>query len=463
MILSLSLLTNAQSLNFNLDSEAEITNYISGLTPVIDKLGRDYLYVTANEGGLKIYDVASGISLVASVDTVELTMKPMSVTQVDTLLYVAIGTHFGLLGSTNDPAGLAIVNVADPTNPQVLDIWVSGTLGKGAGIVRVQDDYAYLGAMPEGLIILDVSDPLAIDSVSNIIPPGDFPHVDNTPSKVNTRGMFIVDTLVYLCNDEGGMHVINCADITNPVIIEMFANPITFPLFNWPRAYNNVIIDDTLAYIAVDYCGLEIWNVKDPYDVEMVYHWNPRNCPIGLWDEAPVHANELFLQKECNLLFMSTGKSEMIVMDIADPNMPVAIDSFGTVMDTTGTWGIDVDDNFVYLTYVNSPLIFPDWWTPFYSTWAGVKKIAYTKCSAKLEDQAITDFSVFPNPAEDYIEVSGLEGEFDFTIVSILGEKMRSGKLSTGEKISTVGLSQGVYLIQLENDAGQWQSRIVIK
>lgn len=462
-LVGLSLSVNAQSLNFTLEAEAEIINNISGLTPVIDKLGREYLYVTANEDGLKIYDVSSGLTLVTSVTVAELTMKAMSVTQVDTLLYVAIGSHFGFFGVSNDPAGMAIVNVADPANPQVLDVWTSAISGKGAGIVRVQDDYAYLGAMPNGLIILDVSDPFAIDSVSNIIPPADFPHVDNVPSMVNARGMYIVDTLVYLCNDAGGMHVINCGDISNPVIIDMFANPITFPLFNWPRAYNNVIIDDTLAYIAVDYCGLEIWNVKDPYNVEMVHHWNPRNCPIGQWSEAPVHANELFLQKECNLLFMSTGKSELVVLDIADPNMPFAIDSFGTVFDTTGSWGVDVDDNFVYLTYVKLPLWLPDFLVPFYSTWAGVKKIGYTKCTAKLEDESSTYLQIFPNPAIDFIEFSGLHGEFDFAIISMLGERMYSGKISTGQKISTIGLSQGVYIVQLVNEKDKWQSRVFVK
>ena len=462
-IFGLSLSTNAQSLNLTLDDEAEITNYISGLTPVIDKLGRDYLYVTANEGGLKIYDVASGISLIATVDTVELTMKPMSVTQVDTLLYVAIGSHFGWDSTSVDSPGLAIVNVANPTNPQVIGVWSASVEGKGAGIVRIQGDYAYLGAMPHGLIILDISDPTAIDSVSSIIPPLDFPHIGNEQGKVNARGMDIVDTLVYLCNDAGGMHVINCADIANPLIIEMFANPITFPWLNWPRAYNNVIIDDTLAYIAVDYCGLEIWNVKDPYNVEMVHHWNPRNCPVGVWWQAPIHTNELILQKECNLLFMSTGKSEMVVMDIANPNMPVAIDSFGTAMDTTGTWGIDVDNEFIYLTYVNVPLFVPWVFSPFYSTWAGVKKIAYTKCAATLEEEALDQLRLFPNPAESYFEVKGIEGEMDFNLFSMLGENILQGRVQAGQQISTVGLSPGVYLVQLSNATTQWQSRISVK
>lgn len=42
---------------------------VSGLTPLYDELNRDYLYVSANQGGLIIYETNPVLNEVYSIDT----------------------------------------------------------------------------------------------------------------------------------------------------------------------------------------------------------------------------------------------------------------------------------------------------------------------------------------------------------------------------------------------------------
>ena len=340
-----------------------------------------------------------------------------------------------------------------------MDSWIGGTNGHGTGIVRVVGNFAFVGGMSEGLIILDVSDPMNLTLVSQIIPPIDFPHTSNTPETVTARGMAIKDSLVYLCYDAGGMRVIDISDINNPVQISQFSNPIlndTGPPFYWnvPRAYNNVVLKDSLAYCAVDYCGIEIWNISDPTNAALITHWNPHDCPTGQWSESPIHTNEIAAQFECDLLFISTGSSDLMVLNIADPYNPAVADSFGTELDNIGSWGVDITDEFIYLTYI---------WTivPFISNQPGIKKISYDKCSNSLgvvvEDNAV----IYPNPTSDKIKVKGFPNQGHYILSNLNGMIISEGILGGG--IDVVGINSGVYLLNIKFQDKSKTLKVIIK
>lgn len=421
---------------------------ISGLTPLADRLGRPYLYVASNEEGLKIYETDPLLNLIHTFDTITLLDQVSTLEQRDTLLFAGIGSIFS---DTLDTGAVFIINVVDPANPSIVGSWVNPNptqgIASGVGVIRVQGDFCYVGSMAEGLIILDISNPSNPTFVSQLAPPIDFPHVNNTQPKVNARGMSLKDSLVYLCYDAGGVRVINCADPYNPVQIEEFANPVTFVPSNMPRAYNNIVVSDTLAYVAVDYCGLEVWNISDPTDVQLLTHWNPVNCPTGLWWQAPIHTNEIILQEDCKMLFISTGKSDMVVVDIADPLMPVAIDSFGTTLDTTGTWGVDVTNDRIYLTYTYVPTWIPPILVPFYSTWNGIKQLSYTKCNAGIKPEEISGLDVYPNPANDQLTLQW-DRPFSYQIIDFLGRTIQSGQSNGNSKqLSVDEISPGMYQV----------------
>lgn len=447
MIVSNTVLT--QSLNLQLVNEHEYPEFRSALTPKVDVLGRPYLYVASNELGLRIYNTSTGLNHILDLDTLDLEMRVMSVNQVDTVLFVCIGSSF----NSTDPFGLATVGVGDPENPIVLDVYMNGSPGGGSGIVELSGDYAFLGAMPQGLVILDISDPYAISFVSDIVPEISYPHSGNTQNLVNARGMAIKDSLVFLCYDAGGLRVINCSDINNPVEIGRYANPITFEPYNMPRAYNNIVLDDTVAYLAVDYCGIEVIGISDPENLYLIQHWNPNDCPNGVWWDAPIHANELKIRPDCDILFVSTGKSEMKVMDITDPYNIYEIDSYGSLMDTTGSWGLDITESDIYLTYVYVPTFVPFPFTPFHSIWSGVKQISYdSPClngMKAIKDKA--NIHLFPNPTSDYIGVDNPVKIGSYLILDISGQIVLSGKTEK-DTIDVSSLERGMYYLLLNSE-----------
>lgn len=436
----------------------------SALTPLGDRQGRPYVYVCSNELGLRIYETEPVLNLVATLDTAELTSKASFLDQSGDLLVVGLGDSFG---DTLGPMRVATVDVSVPANPQVLDVWVDPSptpnIASGVGSVRIAGNLCYIGGMGEGMVILDISNPNSIGFVSKIKPSIAWPHVNNTLANVNARGLALKDSLVYLCYDAGGMRTINVADPFNPFEVDSFANPVTFAQGNMPRAYNHVVIDDTVAYIASDYCGVEVWGLGNPLAPVLLHHWNPSGCPGGglAWYGSPVHTNELKLLPECSWLFVATAKSEMIVFDIADPYNPIEIDSFGTVLDTTATWGIDLDDDRIYLTYVYVPdlPIYPE---PFLSYWNGVKQLSYEHCNlsqGNLNDAE--EILVFPNPMKTSCVVQAKGQTFTYKLLDGTGKECRTGIATNEVELPIDQLQNGLYVVLINNGNRTYSLKLV--
>lgn len=435
----------------------------SALTPLIDRLERPYLYVASNELGLRIYETDPVLNLATSLDTVQLGSKASSLDQSGNLLILGLGDIFR---DTAGPLKVASIDVTNPLNPIILDTWIdpnpTPNRVSGVGVVRIVGDLVYLGGMGEGLVILDISDPNNLSFVSKLYPSIAFPHPNNAVEKVNARGMAIRDSLVFLSYDAGGVRVINCADPFNPVQIMEFANDITYVPQNMPRAYNHLALDDTVLYAAVDYCGVEVWGVGDPLAPVLLHHWNPEGCPGGgtIWSGADVHTNELKILPGCDLLFVSTAKSELMVLDIADPYQPFVVDSFGTVLDTTGTWGLDLNNEYVYLTYVNVPDL-PIVDEPFLSNWGGVKQLSYTHCGAELTEVEHEVLRLYPNPANKFVQIQ-VAGSFSYQLLNVEGRVRMAGEGVDFIHLNVEDLESGMYFFSLDNDLSRQTLKLMV-
>ena len=280
--------------------------------------------------------------------------------------------HWEISLDGGSKAGLAIVDVTDPMNPSVTDQWESTEVVGGTAIVVVQGNYAYLGGMNHGLFILDVSNPTSILEVNQFLPDINFP--EENPGSVahpNARGMTVVGNLLYLCYDAGGIRIIDVSDKQNPNEIGRFLNDAAQQ--NTPKAYNNIIVNGNYAYVAVDYCGFEIWDVSDPGNAQMTGWWNPWNCDTldNIWLNSLGHSNQMGFDAQNKLVFVSTGKSELSVMDVSDPNNPELKESFGTPDNALATWGMTLKDDQVYLLYIKASV-------PLYSDWSGLKKLTWS-------------------------------------------------------------------------------------
>ena len=441
-----------------IDSISEIKSSCSEIfmTMLHDQTDRDYVYVAAKDGGLKVVDVRnpSSPAIVASLPIDSFgSLHVTNLFQLNQVLYLALGNHFDV-----QHAGIAVIDIGDPSSPEVLDWDTVPGSSNGGGVVFVEGDYAYLGAMKSGLVIFDVSVPTEITRLSSFIPDLNYPVNNPNPDLYNVRGLEVRNSIAYVCYDAGGIRVVNCTDKMNPVETGRFVNEQMYKPFNLPRAYNNIVLDDTLAYIAVDYCGVEVISIADTANISLVGWWNPYDCPGNNWFSSPVHANELYLDKDCDKLMVSTGKSDMYMLDVSDPSQPDSCAIYGGVSNGLGTWGISVFEEYIYLSYMCTLGI------PFASSASSMRILTYNWCNVGSIHETIQQSpSIYPNPCSGTFRISEQQQNFESSIAvySMAGYKVSELSSTTGE--FTVDLDPGMYIVYWYYESRLYKQKLIIQ
>ncbi len=348
-----------------LDWEIPSTCNAITLSAHADARGRPYLYVGAKDAGLRVYDIAGKPRLVATVDASALAgLHVMNVEQHDTLLLLALGNTFG---TAVQSTGLALVDVADAAHPRLRGVWHDRALHGGSGMAVTDGAYTYLGAMGNGVIVLDVRDRDHPREVSRFLPAPDWPDRRPDRTKVNARGLQLAGARLYVSYDAGGLRILDVADPGHLRELGRWSNPA---LAGRPRAYNNAVVDGDVAYVSFDYCGIEVLDVADPARPRLLHWWNPWRCETGLlnWFSSQGHVNEIALDRTRRLLFAASGMSDLQVLDVSRPDAPRHVLEYGGVSNGIGTWGVSIHGDEVYLTYTCALIPFP-------SAWTGVKAL----------------------------------------------------------------------------------------
>ena len=425
------------------------------MTMIRDQLDRPYLYVANKDAGLTVYDISSELMVAALPISMLDDLDVMSLHQQGSLLLLALGSHF----TDAQGGGMALVDVESPGEPKVLDVYTIDGSVSGAGIVRANGDFAYLGAMKNGLHVLDISDPQEIEFVSEYVPDIDFPVEGPNPDFYNARGMAISGDTLYLCYDAGGLHILDVSDKENVTELGKYANPALFEPFNLPRAYNNVVLNWPYAYVAVDYCGVEVLDISDPSQITLVGWWNPFGCPENNWFSSPAHTNEIHLDTSCELLFVSGGKTDLIVLDISDPVNPdscFAIDDPGV---NEATWGVHVYDREVYLSYICAII-------PFVSTYSGVRVYEYGDCTSSAHVPVTDVIDYYPNPASGLlqIELQDATPVRSIRLVTAGGRAVAAPYDQAGSiiQLDVSGLPSAIYIVQLTFESSGSVIKIVV-
>lgn len=434
------------------------------MTAIHDRVGRPYVYVAGKERGLLVYNVSSLTApvLVDSITVASLsTLELMSVSQDGNYLYLALGNVF----NNSSVPGMAIVDVTIPTSPILKSVWKYHAQSGGAGIVKTEGNYAYLGAMRRGLMILDISDKTNPVLQSIFKPTNSFPNPTNPDSlKYNARGLAVRSSIVYLCDDAGGVRVINATNKTTPVETGHFSNPA---VYSRPRAYNNLVLDDTLLYVAVDYCGMEVLSVADTANIHMVGWWNPWHCESlsNTWFNSPGHTNEIQYDPVCKDVFMSSGKSEINVVNVSNPASPDSCTKYSTPGGNVGVWGLDVYQDQVYACYIYVPL-----GIPFFSNWSGIKALKWNNCLTAETPLSTIDAGpeVYPNPTEGYFKVRlphPTGAEVVVCVYDIIGTRVYHRKFEQqidDFAIQLSGIPAGQYFVEIKYDNTVFYKRLVL-
>lgn len=431
--------------------EFEYTWTYSAYTSIFDSQGNPYIYTASMELGLVVFDVSDAGNPIP-VDTIlpaQLNnLKLTNISQYNNFVFGSLGSFQGV---TQD-AGLVIFDITDPTNVVIEDIWDSTAFSEGSAIAITDGQYAYLGAMTEGVVILDVSDVNNITYVSDILPDQNFPEVPGPFSIPNARGMALKnsDTLI-LCNDAGGLRMIDVTDKFNPVEIGMYAN--TTIEATAQSAYNNVVIIGDYAYVPVDYCGLDIIDISSPVMTNV--NWiNPWNCTTTNWDGRPGHTNQIVNVGD-SLLFLTGGDSEILVYDITVKANPVLVGGFVVLLNNEVSWGIDIRNQTVVTAMVDNPF-----GVPYDSDWGGIQIFEWNAEVSNVPENADENHSlIYPNPASTEIFITTESEESEVIIYNSLGDI--SLRVFNSKNIDVSILGAGIYFVKVVSD-GQASGTVLI-
>lgn len=162
---------------------------------------------------------------------------------------------------------------------------------------------------------------------------------------------------------------------------------------------------------------------------------------------------------------MSSGKSEVHVVNVSNPAKPDSCASFGNTTNSQGTWGLGLYKNKIYGAYVFMPF-----GIPFFSNWSGIKEIIWdNKCTNRTEEKLRVKkgFDIYPNPVFEG-NVCFNTGESAAIVVEVydyLGRKVHQESyevLSSDQQLKIVHLKNGSYQVVLKTADRVETGRLVI-
>lgn len=87
---------------------------------------------------------------------------------------------------------------------------------------------------------------------------------------------------------------------------------------------------------------------------------------------------------------------------------------------------------------------------------SNIRKITFTAYTnittgVKYTASRSSQYSLYPNPTNDYITIAGIKEKVSVWVLSVEGKIMLSGNYSSGDNIDVSTLSSGAYVIRIDN------------
>ncbi|PZD79363.1 endonuclease [Mesonia sp. K7] len=77
------------------------------------------------------------------------------------------------------------------------------------------------------------------------------------------------------------------------------------------------------------------------------------------------------------------------------------------------------------------------------------------------ENPSISEIKIYPNPSSGKITIDGVEGEFELSVYSVMGQQIEQQKITGNE--TNLYLPVGVYVLKIENESQFFIQKLVIK
>ncbi|RXP55141.1 T9SS C-terminal target domain-containing protein [Lutibacter sp. HS1-25] len=169
------------------------------------------------------------------------------------------------------------------------------------------------------------------------------------------------------------------------------------------------------------------------FDEDLIYKIDindPLNYQIAISGSNLSEPDGLFL--DGNTLYIANyGGAKISKTDILTPVTSLE-PSFITTGDNPAF--MVVTNNFMYITEQA-----PD------------KITKFDLSTASVNDFNTSKISMYPNPAKDFINISGLTTDQKYQITNVLGKTVQMGEVLQGKNIDINNLQKGVYFVKLDN------------
>lgn len=89
-------------------------------------------------------------------------------------------------------------------------------------------------------------------------------------------------------------------------------------------------------------------------------------------------------------------------------------------------------------------------------------KIAETLAVNETKDVKSSEISIYPNPADTFVEVKNLKGKADYKIYTADGRLAQEGQID-GQRINVASLIKGMYVITIKDDKNTYNTKLIKK
>ena len=205
--------------------------------------------------------------------------------------------------------GLRIINITNPSLPTAIEGY---TGSETAYDLEVVDDLLYLADDDNGMVILNISTPSEPVFVSSY----------------GSRCIHLdIEGDIACITGQGGLTLVDISDPTNPTYIDQFSDGSGF----WDPSFSNEII-----YVGNHDGGvgeLQIFDATNPTDIEKLVEF-----------DSPGHFQSFFVQD--SLLYAVDYEMGLYLLDVTNSSSPVEVDRFS---DGGRPWDVILDEDYIYL------------------------------------------------------------------------------------------------------------------
>ena len=425
-------------------------------SPLIDRMGRPYVYGASVDMGMITFDISNQmnpfpIDTITPAELGGFGYKATFIAQQQDTLFIATG-GFQVAGNK---AGLQTWDFTNPNAPVLLDRWDSTAFTHGCSHIIVQGNYAYLAAMDDGVIILDVSDKYNIQFVSQLT----LSATPSTPYNPHARGLYLGNDTLVVADDGGGLRIVDVSNVNAPVQIGSYLNTLPTAQDTVYPFYNHVWCLGRHCYIPLDYAGFEVDDISNPQSVQneaYANYWN--NTGVWSWFGSDGHTNEIvWTGLTTNVMMVSGADSQVLAVDPSDPSDPRIMGWWGPPnTDNLAAWGVDEFNGLVVCGYLR------DTWAnqPYYSTYGGIQLLSWILVTETNEIAAGNPaMHVYPNPTNDLLTIAlpGTSSDvFTIEIMDIAGRVVMTQPANPREngrnaQVDVSGLSAGSYTVRVSS------------